>query len=149
MADKAQRQVTNRSRFRRQHCGRGPGIDVISRLRWQTVVDFVALTTAMYLVLHWSRQARALRVTFGILELELAHSLRRTLASSARLRSSTWPRSSALILIVLFQPELRHALTGSRTHYEPAASLESWSQHLKPFPTPCSRWLQRAGAPSL
>lgn len=85
-----------------------------SGLRWQTVVDFVALATAMYLVLHWSRQARALRVTFGILaspEVEagaLFAAYVGLLITSAILHAATIV--AALILIVLFQPELRHAL---------------------------------------
>lgn len=47
--------------------------------RWQNLVDFVVLSLFIYLLLRWSGDARALRVTLGI-------------------------------LIVLFQPELRHAL---------------------------------------
>jgi diadenylate cyclase len=82
-----------------------------SALRWQTIVDFVALTMAMYLVLHWSRQARALRVTLGILALEagaLFAAYVGLIITSTILHAATIV--AALILIVLFQPELRHAL---------------------------------------
>lgn len=39
-------------------------------LRWPGIFDFVILVAAIYFVLRWSRQARALRVTLGILALE-------------------------------------------------------------------------------
>jgi hypothetical protein len=38
--------------------------------RWQSLVDFVVLSRFIYLLLRWSRDARALRVTLGILGLE-------------------------------------------------------------------------------
>ena len=41
-----------------------------SGLRWQSIVDFVVLAPSIYLLLRWSRDARALRVTIGILGLE-------------------------------------------------------------------------------
>jgi uncharacterized protein (TIGR00159 family) len=85
---------------------------MISSLRWQTVVDFVTLATAIYLVLHWSRQARALRVTLGILALEasaLFAAYVGLIITSAILHAAAIV--AALILIVLFQPELRHALS--------------------------------------
>jgi hypothetical protein len=40
-------------------------------LRWQSIVDFVVLAPSLYLLLRWSRDARALRVTIGILGLEV------------------------------------------------------------------------------
>lgn len=69
------------------------------------------LATAIYLVLHWSREARALRITFGILMLEAG-----AIASGRiGLPITAWVLhaaglAAALILVVLFQPELRHAL---------------------------------------
>jgi hypothetical protein len=39
-------------------------------LRWQSLVDFVVLALSIYLLLRWSRDARALRVALGILALE-------------------------------------------------------------------------------
>ena len=38
-------------------------------LRWQGIFDFVILVAAIYFVRRWSREARALRVTLGILAL--------------------------------------------------------------------------------
>jgi diadenylate cyclase len=80
---------------------------------WRLLVDFAVLTTAIYVVLHWSRQARALRVTFGILVLE----------AGAWAAGRCWPRADVIravlhgaaiiavvALIALFQPELRHAI---------------------------------------
>lgn len=83
-----------------------------SALRWQTVVDLAVLATAIYLVLRWSREARALRVTLGILALETVAML----AGHFGLPITKWifhvaSVGAALILMVLFQPELRHALS--------------------------------------
>ena len=80
-------------------------------LRWQSIVDFVVLVAAIYFVLRWSREARALRVTLGILALEAGA----LIARQVHLTITVWVLHAgtlvaAVILIVLFQPELRHAL---------------------------------------
>lgn len=80
-------------------------------LRWQSIVDLVVLVAAIYFVLRWSREARALRVTLGILALEAGALIARQLY----LTITVWVLHAAavvagVILIVLFQPELRHAL---------------------------------------
>lgn len=82
-----------------------------SAFRWQTVLDFAVLAAAIYLVLRWSREARALRVALAILALEATAQL----AGYFGLVIAAWilhgaSIGAALILIVLFQPELRHAL---------------------------------------
>lgn len=85
--------------------------DLVLLSGWRNVVDLLVLTTAIYLVLRWSRAARALRLAFGILALEAA-----AIASArAGLPVTSWVlHASALLgglsVIVLFQPELRHAL---------------------------------------
>jgi DNA integrity scanning protein DisA with diadenylate cyclase activity len=80
-------------------------------LQWRGLVDLFVLTAAIYLVLYWSREARALRVTFGILTLEAGA----IACGRIGLPITSWVLHAAalvaaLILIVLFQPELRHAL---------------------------------------
>jgi diadenylate cyclase len=80
-------------------------------LRWQSVVDFVVLAPSIYLLLRWSRDARALRVTIGILVLEAGA----LVAGQLDLAITVWVLHAAavgagVVLIVLFQPELRHAL---------------------------------------
>jgi uncharacterized protein (TIGR00159 family) len=80
-------------------------------LRWQGILDFVILVAAIYFVLRWSRDARALRVTLGILALEAGA----LIARQVHLTITVWVLHAAtivaaVILIVLFQPELRHAL---------------------------------------
>ena len=80
-------------------------------LRWQTLLDFVVLAVAIYLLLRWSRDARALRVTFGILGLEAGA----LIARQFDLAITVWLLHAAavaasIVLIVLFQPELRHAI---------------------------------------
>lgn len=79
--------------------------------RWQYLVDFVVLSLFIYLLLRWSRDARALRVTLGILGLEAGALIARQLD----LAITVWVLHAAavtagVVLIVLFQPELRHAL---------------------------------------
>jgi diadenylate cyclase len=80
-------------------------------LQWRSAVDLLVLTTAIYLVLHWSREARALRITFGILTLEAGAiaSGRMGLPITASVLHAGG-LVAALILIILFQPELRHAI---------------------------------------
>jgi DNA integrity scanning protein DisA with diadenylate cyclase activity len=74
-------------------------------------VDFVVLAPSIYLLLRWSRDARALRVTIGILGLEVGA----LIAGHLDLVITVWVLHAAavgagVVLIVLFQPELRHAL---------------------------------------
>ncbi len=38
-------------------------------VRWQSVVDFVVLAAALYILLRWAQQARALRVALVVLGL--------------------------------------------------------------------------------
>jgi uncharacterized protein (TIGR00159 family) len=80
-------------------------------LEWRGLIDLFVLAAAIYFVLHWSRQARALRVTFGILALEAGA----IVSTRFGLPITSWVLHAsavvaALVLIVLFQPELRHAL---------------------------------------
>ena len=81
-------------------------------LRWQSLVDLVVLATAISLLLRWSREARALRVTLGILGLEAGAIIARQLG----LAITVWvlhasALAAAAVLVILFQPELRHALS--------------------------------------
>jgi uncharacterized protein (TIGR00159 family) len=74
-------------------------------------VDFVILAPSIYLLLRWSRDARALRVTMGILGLEACA----LIAAQLDLVITVWVLHAAavgagVVLIVLFQPELRYAL---------------------------------------
>ena len=80
-------------------------------IRWQNAADFVALAIAIYLLLRWSRQARALRLALSILALHIAALLARQLD----LVITGWVLDAAtvvglLVLIVGFQPELRRAI---------------------------------------
>ena len=80
-------------------------------LPWQSLVDLVVLAVAISLLLRWSREARALRVTLGILGLEAGAIIARQLG----LTITVWvlhasALAASLVLVILFQPELRHAL---------------------------------------
>lgn len=101
-------------------------------LQWQALVDLAVLTAAIYVVLHWSREARALRVTFGILALETGA----LAAARIDLVLTSWILHAAavvaaVVLIALFQPELRHALNqlevlaGRRLNRGPVDSVEA------------------------
>jgi uncharacterized protein (TIGR00159 family) len=82
----------------------------ISRLHWQSAVDFLVLAIALYFLLRWSRQTRALRLALSILALRVAALLARQLD----LVITGWVLDAAtvitiLALLVVFQPELRRA----------------------------------------
>src|SRR5215471_12962305 len=83
----------------------------ISRFHWQSVVDFLVLAVALYFLLRWSRQTRALRLALSILALRVASLLARQLD----LLITSWVLDAAtvitiLALLLVFQPELRRAL---------------------------------------
>src|SRR5216684_3737728 len=80
-------------------------------LRWQSVVDFVVVLVAVYLLLVWGKQAGALRIALGIVGLRAAA----ILAQQLNLVLTTWVLDAAslvavVLLLVVFQPELHHAL---------------------------------------
>jgi uncharacterized protein (TIGR00159 family) len=81
-------------------------------LRWQSAADFAVLVLAIYLLLAWSKEARALRVSLGILGLYVASQL----ARHFDLIITGWLLQAAalvgvVLLLVVFQSELRHALS--------------------------------------
>jgi uncharacterized protein (TIGR00159 family) len=85
----------------------------MSPIHWRSTVDFVVLAIALYLLLRWSSQARALRLALSILALRVGALLARQLD----LLITTWVLDVAtaiaiLALVVLFQPEIRRALMG-------------------------------------
>jgi diadenylate cyclase len=78
--------------------------------RWQSGVDFLVLTTAIYALLRWTRSTRALRMALGVVGL---HALA-LLARNLDLVVTSLVLDYAAILVVLmlmliFQPELRTA----------------------------------------
>ena len=80
-------------------------------VHWQSVVDFVVLAVAINLLLRWSREARALRLTLTILAFHVGALLARQLD----LVITGWVLDASTIvallaLVVVFQPELRRAL---------------------------------------
>jgi diadenylate cyclase len=84
----------------------------MSAIRWQSAVDFLVLVVALYLLLRWSRQARALRLALSILALRVGT----LLAQQLDLLLTSWVLDAATIvallaLVIVFQPELRSALT--------------------------------------
>jgi diadenylate cyclase len=84
----------------------------MSIFRWQSVVDFVVLAVAIYILLRWSREARALRLTLAILALRVGALLSRQLD----LLITSWVLDASTIvgllaLVIVFQPELRRALS--------------------------------------
>ncbi len=80
-------------------------------IRWQSAADVIVLAAAIYLLLRWSREARALRLALSILALRVAALLTRQLD----LLITTWVIDAAtvvalLVLVIAFQPELRRAV---------------------------------------
>ena len=85
---------------------------IVSALRWQSVVDFVILATAIYLLLRWGKEARTLRIVLGILILGVGSLLARQLG----LLITSWVLNAANVvavaaLLVVFQSEFRRAVT--------------------------------------
>jgi diadenylate cyclase len=80
-------------------------------IRWQSAVDFLVLAVAIYLLLRWSRVARALRLALSIMALRVGA----LVAGQLGLPITGWVLDGATIvallsLVVVFQPELRRAL---------------------------------------
>lgn len=110
------------------------GTIAISRFHWQSAVDFVVLAIALYFLLRWSRQTRALRLALSILALRVAALLARQLD----LLITSWVLDAAtvitiLALLVVFQPELRRALMrfdirGRPRHREQVSALAAISR---------------------
>lgn len=85
---------------------------LVIAVRWQSAVDFAVLVLATYLLLRWSKEARALRVSLGILGLYVGAQL----ARHFDLVITSWLLQAAalvglVLLLVVFQSELRHALS--------------------------------------
>src|SRR4051812_43689555 len=80
-------------------------------MRWQNAIDFCALAAALYLLLRWGREARALRLALAIVALRLSAFVAGQIdlpLTSALLNVAAIVALLALLLI--FQPELRRAL---------------------------------------
>jgi diadenylate cyclase len=83
----------------------------VPAVRWQSAVDFAVLVVAIYLLLKWSREARALRLALSILALRISALLTRQLD----LLITSWVLEASaivalLVLVVGFQPELRRVI---------------------------------------
>jgi len=82
----------------------------VTSVRWLNLIDFLVLTIALYGVLNWARQARAMRLAFWIVGLYAASLAVRRFD----LIITSWVLSAASIglivmLLIVFQPELRRA----------------------------------------
>ena len=78
--------------------------------RWQVVVDFLILAVVFYGLLRWAKSARALRMALGVVGLHVLALLARNL----NLVITSWVLDASailaiLVLLVIFQPELRRA----------------------------------------
>ncbi len=77
-------------------------------VRWQNAVDFVVLTAALYVLLRWAQQARALRVALVVLGLHAGA----LVARHFDLALTSWVLDGAailaiVVLLLVFQAELR------------------------------------------
>ncbi|MGA2131975.1 MAG: diadenylate cyclase [Bryobacteraceae bacterium] len=77
-------------------------------VRWQNAVDFVVLATALYVLLRWAQQARALRVALVVMGLHAGA----LLARHFDLPITSWVLDGAailaiILLVLVFQAELR------------------------------------------
>ncbi len=80
--------------------------------RWQSVVDYLVPGTALYVVLRWATEARAVRVALAIVALLAGDLVAR--AHHLAVTSLVLEAAAVLIvasLLVVFQPEVRRAFT--------------------------------------
>jgi diadenylate cyclase len=81
-------------------------------LRWQNIVDFFVLSFAIYLLLRWGKDARAFRVSLAIVALRACALLARQLdLVITALILDTSNLIAVILLLIVYQSELRHALT--------------------------------------
>ena len=66
-------------------------------VRWQSAVDFVVLTAALYMLLRWAQQARALRVALLVVGLHAGALVARHLD----LALTSWVLEGAAILAIV------------------------------------------------
>lgn len=81
------------------------------RFPWQGAVDLAVLTLALYALLLWAHEARAVRIAFLIVCLHVAA----VSTSLVGLAMTAWVLHGAslialVMLFVLFQPEVRHSV---------------------------------------
>jgi diadenylate cyclase len=80
----------------------------MTSVHWQDVVDFLVLTAALYIVLRWAQQARALRVALVVMGLHAGA----LVARHFDLPVTSWVLDGAailaiILLVLVFQAELR------------------------------------------
>ena len=98
--------------------------------RWQSIVDFVVLLGAVYLLLVWGKQARALRIALGIVGLRVAAILAQQLdlvITTRVLDAATLV--AVVLLLVVFQHELRRALL----HLDILVQRWRWRRRVEPL----------------
>jgi diadenylate cyclase len=82
----------------------------VGALLWRTIPDYLVLTVALYLILKWANQARAMRIALSVLAL---HALSLIARQFDLVITSLLLDGAALLavvmLVVVFQPELRRA----------------------------------------
>lgn len=79
-------------------------------LPWQTIPDFLVLTAALYILLRWANQARAMRIALAVVGLHAAALLARQFdLIITNLVLDGAAVLAVVMLLVVFQPELRRA----------------------------------------
>ena len=104
-----------------------------SELRWQDIVDFLVLSLALYVLLLWARQTRALRFAVIIVGLHACA----LWAMHFDLKITGWVLEGASLaviglLILLFQEEVRHSVvrfdsTVRLRLSKPSVSNKAWA----------------------
>ncbi|HLH00366.1 MAG TPA: diadenylate cyclase [Bryobacteraceae bacterium] len=84
---------------------------VTQLLRWQALIDLLALTLAIYFALSWARRARALRIVLLLLALYAAS----VVARQFEVIITSWVLEGAavvvlVVLVLAFQAEVRYAV---------------------------------------
>ena len=82
----------------------------MASLPWQSIPDFLVLTSALYILLRWANQARAMRIALAVVGLHAAALLARQfdlIVTNLVLDGAAV--LAVVMLLVVFQPELRRA----------------------------------------
>jgi len=78
---------------------------------WQNLEDFVVLAIAISLLLRWGKEVRAFRVSLGIVGLKAALLARQLDLIVTSLLLDATKLIAMILLLIVYQSELRHALT--------------------------------------
>jgi DNA integrity scanning protein DisA with diadenylate cyclase activity len=86
-------------------------LELLHQIRWQDALDIGIITFLVYRALQIVRGSRAMQMIIGLAVILVAYVSSRTLGCLPSMDSSTTLSSIILVIIVIFQSDIRRALT--------------------------------------